>query len=322
MILLSYMKKKLLIIGGGFVGSLVAKELENKFETTLIDKKEYFEYYPGILRIVINNNHKEKIKVKYKNYLKKSLIINGTVLSINNNFVTVGRKNIPYEYLVICAGTKYKNHMKNEFCIPSYEIENFDKDKEKIKKAKNITIVGGGLVGIELAAELIELKNKKITILQSRETIIHEENKKSINYATEYLEKNGVNIILNTKVKKIIKKTIITNENKKINSDLIFLCIGKIPNTDFMLKNFSEYLDEKRYIKTDEYLRLINHNNIFAGGDIISINKNKLAQNAKEHAKIIINNIINSEENKKLKEYRPKEKIKVISLGTKNGIIT
>ena len=35
--------KKVLIIGGGFAGSIITKKLENKFDVTLIDSKDYFE---------------------------------------------------------------------------------------------------------------------------------------------------------------------------------------------------------------------------------------------------------------------------------------
>ena len=37
-------EKTVVIIGGGFAGSVAAKKLESKFNVILIDKKKYFEF--------------------------------------------------------------------------------------------------------------------------------------------------------------------------------------------------------------------------------------------------------------------------------------
>ena len=46
-------QKKLIIIGGGFAGSKIAKKLESQFHTILIDNKNHFEYTPGVLRTIV-----------------------------------------------------------------------------------------------------------------------------------------------------------------------------------------------------------------------------------------------------------------------------
>ena len=68
-------KKNLVIIGGGFAGSFVAKKLENKFNTVLIDNKDYFEFTPSILRSIVIPRHLKKIQILHRHYLKKSKII-------------------------------------------------------------------------------------------------------------------------------------------------------------------------------------------------------------------------------------------------------
>ena len=66
--------KKLVIIGGGFAGSLIAKNCENYFDTTLIDSKDFFEFTPGILRTIVQPSHAKKIQVLHKEYLKKTKV--------------------------------------------------------------------------------------------------------------------------------------------------------------------------------------------------------------------------------------------------------
>ncbi len=54
--------KRVVIVGGGFAGAYVARNLEKKFDVVLIDTKDYFEFTPSILRTIINPDHAKKIQ--------------------------------------------------------------------------------------------------------------------------------------------------------------------------------------------------------------------------------------------------------------------
>ena len=64
------MKKKVVIVGGGFAGSHVAKSLEKYFDVFLIDTKDYFEFTPGVLRAIVEPLHIRNIQVLHNHYLK------------------------------------------------------------------------------------------------------------------------------------------------------------------------------------------------------------------------------------------------------------
>merc|ERR1719482_2120965 len=51
------MPRRVLVIGGGFAGLCVARDLADHFHVTLIDAKEFFEYTPGILRAYVKPKH-------------------------------------------------------------------------------------------------------------------------------------------------------------------------------------------------------------------------------------------------------------------------
>merc|ERR1719454_26003 len=50
-------KRRVLIIGGQFAGSFVAKDLKKHFNCTVVDAKEFFEYTPGVLRAYVKPAH-------------------------------------------------------------------------------------------------------------------------------------------------------------------------------------------------------------------------------------------------------------------------
>jgi apoptosis-inducing factor 2 len=312
--------KKIVIIGGGFAGSYAAKKLEKKFDLTLIDSKDYFEFTPSILRIIVKPEHFEKIQIKHKEYLKNTKLILGKVSILGKGFVqtNIGEKHF-YDYLIIASGSSYNKPIKDEGLILADRTEELIESTEKLREADSILIIGGGLVGIELAAEIIEtFPKKKVTLVQANKELIPRNNKRTRVQCKNYLEKKGVKIIFNCKAKSCGKgEYLINNERKKY--DLSFSCIGINPNSDFINKKM---LDERGFVIVNDYMQVIGKEKIFSVGDVNNLKAEKTAQVAELQAKVVVNNILNLEKQKQLNKYFHEEKPLVISLGKKHGILT
>ncbi len=302
------MKKRIVIIGGGFTGSYCARKLEKikNLEVTLIDTKDYFEFTPGILRTIINPEHEKKIIALHKNYLHNTRIILGEIKKINDKSVYTKNGKFEFDYLIISSGSEYKSHIKEENVILPNRLKILKDSHSKLDEAKRILIIGGGLVGVELAAEITEkYPRKNLTLVHPHERLIQRNSPKSGNYYFNFLKKRSVKINLNEKT-----------ENTK-GFDLTFFCTGIKPNLDFMNKKL---LNEKGII-VNKFLQIKGKKHIFAGGDVTNIPEEKTAQNAENHAKIIVKNILNQEKNKFLETYEPKSRVMIISLGKNNGIL-
>lgn len=314
--------KKVVVIGGGFAGSRIARKLENSFDVTLIDTKDYFEFTPGILRTIINPNHTKRIECFHKNYLKKAEFIKGVVESVDKKNVIVNNKKISYDYLVICSGSNYSLPIKEQNLVIASHISHLESKHEELAKAKNVAIIGGGLVGTELAAEICTAyKEKGITIIQAADRLIERNPIRASNYAKKFFEKRGVRMIFNEFFKERQGDYYVTDKGTKIKADLIFVCTGIHSNSDFMAENFSKKLNDKKQIRVDKFLNVVGERKIFAVGDVNDAPVEKTARNAKAEAKIAIKNILNGE-NKKERTYRSKITLMVISLGKWNGLFT
>src|SRR3989344_615569 len=94
--------KKILVIGGGFAGSYIAKKLEKKFDVTLVDTKDYFEFTPGILRTIVEPEHIKKIQILHSHYLKKTKILIGNVKEVNKDYIKIINTDLAFW----CTGIK------------------------------------------------------------------------------------------------------------------------------------------------------------------------------------------------------------------------
>lgn len=315
--------KKVVIIGGGFAGSSLAKKLESKFEVVLIDMKNYFEFTPSVLRTLVQPEHIKKIQVMHAHYLRKTKIILGKVSEISRSHVRIKNQRINFDYLAICSGSSYKAPFKNQNLVIAARAENLRTAHDKLCKAKKVLIIGGGLVGAELAGEIASHfgRQKEITIVHKKSKLIERNSEKAIKYAENYLTKRGVKIIFNEEI--VGRKGNIwkTSSGEIIKTDLAFLCTGIKSNFEFMKKNFKDFLNEKNQIEVNEFLQLDGIRNIFAAGDVNNILQEKTAQNAERQAEIVAENICALEKNKKLSKLVPTKTTLVISLGKNAGIL-
>ena len=310
--------KKVVVIGGGFAGSLAAQELERDFEVTLIDTKDYFEFTPWIMRTIVNPDYVNGIQILHTKYLRRATVTVGEVKKVNEKFVKVNGKEILFDYLVICSGSRYEPPFKEQEIVMANRAEYLKNSYEDLKAAKRVVIVGGGLVGVELAGEILDVyKDKEVKIIHAGEKLIDRNSEKAIRYAEKRLVKNGAKILFNEKLKDVRNGFCVTDAGTRLKADLVFLCNGIKPNYEFMPRG---WLNEKHQVKVNWFLQVEGFRNVFAAGDITSIAEEKTAQNAKRQARVVARNILALEYGRDLAEYVSKRTPMVISLGKWSGI--
>ena len=313
--------KRVVIIGGGFAGSMVARKLANKCDVTLIDTEDFFEYTPGILRVLVEPEHYDNLHIKHSEYLPKANIIIGKVKGIKSKEVILeDGKKIKYDYLAIASGSSYSSQIKEKNAFFANRMKHLLEANKKIEKSKRIFVVGGGVVGVELAAELAtHYEDKNIYLIHSHNKLMDRNNIKSSAYARKFLEDNKVNLIFNEKIVGADKRKLFGESGKSYPYDAVFFTVGITPNAGFMTGEFSKFVSKG--IRVNDFLQLDGRENIFVAGDVSGVPEEKTAQNAEKHGNVIANNILALIRGKKLNKYKSKKRMMVISLGKKSGII-
>jgi len=318
-------RKSVVVVGGGFAGSYVAQSLEDYFHVTLIDTKDYFEFTPSVLRTIVEPTHIKKLQVIHNHYLKSATVILKEVLGIQGDCVVLDDQSVPFDYLVINSGSAYNQPFKETKLIGSARASTLRESNYTIRKVSKILIIGGGLVGVELAAEIAShFPSKEVILVHSHATLIERFPKKAIRYVTGFLRDRGVKIILNERVIGHHGQTFVTSQGTQVVGEVAFLCTGIKPNSAFLKDQFKEAIAESGYIRVTDHLQLasnIIYPNIFVAGDVVDTKEEKLAQGAELMANLVVHNIFCMERGRVMKKYSsPFTRPVLISLGKFHGV--
>lgn len=173
----------IVIIGGGFAGLNLAKELDkNKFRVTILDKNNFHSFPPLFYQIASSGLEPSSISFPFRREMRRLRNTNyhfGEVLEIDskNSTVRTQFETIKYDQLVVASGTtnnffnqpelKEKVHtlkstaeairLRNEI-LDRLERACITTDRERRRQLLSFVVVGGGPSGVEVAGALGEMK--------------------------------------------------------------------------------------------------------------------------------------------------------------------
>ena len=335
---------KIVIVGGVAGGATTAtrlRRLSENNEIILFERGEYISFANCGLPYYISDviSKKEDLLVQtpkaFKDRFNIDVRIKQEVISINKENKTVDVKNLStgetytetYDKLVLSPGAEPINPFKDLNSKRIFTLRTID-DSSKIKEyiskndVKNVVIVGGGYIGVEMAENLSHLssrekcitnenmqidlkesKNLNISIVEKSSHLIPTIDADMASFVHKALIKNSVKVFLNQGVESIIEgdELFIKLENMSIKADMVILCIGIRPEST-LAKEAGLAVNERGYIIVDEKM-LTSDENIYALGDAALIENAitgrkaplALAGPANRQARIVANNIMGME---------------------------
>jgi NADH oxidase (H2O2-forming) len=275
----------IVIIGNGISGVTAARhirKLSDKKITIISAETDYFFSRTALMYVYMGHMKFEHTQ-PYENWFWKKNRINlkkGFVKSIDTKTKTLHfakGDSLRYDKLIIATGSK-----PNKFGWPGQDLdgvmgmyhkqdlENLEKYAPNNKVCKRAVIVGGGLIGIELA-EMLHSRHIPVTFLVREDsfwdTVLPKGESAMIN---REIISNGIDLRLGVNLKEIkadengkVKSIIIAETGEEISCDVVGLTAGVSPNIDFI--NDSD-IETGRGVKVNPFLET-NVKDVYAIGD-------------------------------------------------------
>ncbi len=225
----------------------------------------------------------------------KLIFSKGTIVSRNEEGVCVADEEGNFylaKNLVIATGSHnvfpdiegLSDAYSNGFLLTSSEV--FD----IIQKPERVVVIGGGVIGIELACYFSKI-GSSVSVIEASDKIGGSFEPECSSVLLDNLSRGGIEFFLNTRAEKIDGNTVVCKSTEcfSIEFDKIILCVGRRANIDGFGLEKTGILLNNGSIVTDLRMQT-NIAGIYAIGDVNG--KSMLAHTAYREADVCLNSIL------------------------------
>ena len=266
------------IIGAGYAGVMAAKRLlrrSSEITVTIVNPRNHFVQRIRLHQMVAGD-YDATVALDRALPSKANLIV-GSVASIDasaQHLVLDDGRTLGYDFIVYALGSRQSADPIAGAAAHGFTISEFeDAIRLKSKLATlpahaSISIVGGGLTGIETATELAEQSSGRITLVTGG-VLAPELSEKARSIIVRTLTALGVDVITGSRVVRIDKHACGLSDGRTIATDCAVL------TTEFGVPDLARLsglpVDDLGRLKVDRQLECITHPNIVGAGDAVTI---------------------------------------------------
>lgn len=299
-------KKRIIIIGGGFAGLNLARQLYNNdfYQVTLVDKNNYNYFTPLLYQVATSFLEPSSISYPFRKLFKgrdigfrmaavSDVDTEGNVLHLSDG------SELEYDFLIFAAGSKTnffgnESIQRNAFSLKGIDdalfirneliktLEKASVETDPMEKQKMLTIViaGGGPTGVEVAGMLAEMKRyilgmdypelkmdeAQIYVIDGSPYLLAPMSEKTHEAAYEALTSMDVHIKLKTQVTLFENDKVHLSTGEIIEAKTLLWAAGVIAHTFEGIEETS--LGRGKRMITDAYNLVQGYHNVYAIGDI------------------------------------------------------
>jgi NADH oxidase (H2O2-forming) len=279
--------KKIIIIGMGTASSGAAAAVNHTnpgANVSIIEKRGYEMYSLCGMPFAVEG------RVGFESLIhgfpargpKTTMYLNTEVVNIDPHKKEVavkgqeGRQTFQYDSLIIATGAQpvippIKNIKKflGHSVYTLYSLEEVSRLYDTKSQADRVILIGAGAIGVEFAVAMKKQGLEVIIAEMMGQVFPNTLDKDMARLVQEYLERNGITVLTNSRVSEVIGKDTVEGiiiDEKKYETNRILLACGIMPNIEWV-KDFGIFYN-KNGIITDTRM-MTNIKGIYAAGDCV-----------------------------------------------------
>jgi NADH dehydrogenase len=355
----------IVIAGAGYAGLHVALRLTAKLrnhpqvELILVDQHDYHQALTELPRVAGGTRGADAVRIPLQDVLATRVRfvqaeINGFDLS--GRQLLTGAGPIGWRRLVLALGSR-----PNDFAIPGlaqrtlslYSASDAERvwaavgealtaaaattGPERQRRLATVVVGGGGATGVELAGELAEILPEvarshglapgrpAVQLVEAGPTILAGSSPQLIDKATKILSDLGVQVRTDATIAAATEEGFRLTDGQLVEGG-VFVWAGGLKAPELVAESKLPTGHNGR-VKVDQYLRVLDHLEIYAAGDLASVTDPRtghvlpsLAQVALEEGETVARNLDAELNGRPLEAFTFHDKGFVVSVGTSRGV--
>lgn len=327
-------QKRIVIVGGGFAGLTLARQLAKKqFQIVLIDKNNYHQFQPLFYQVAMSGLEPSSIVFPLRKLFQKQpnvFIRMAEVQSVQpeTNTIHTSLGELTYDYLVLAMGADtnfFGNEQIADRAIPmksvsealylrnrilnDYEKALTTEDPQERQGLLDIVVVGGGPTGVEVAGSLAEMKKfilpkdypelntheLRIHLVEGTTRLLNTMSEQASRKALQFLEALDVQVKLNTFVTGFDGRHVHTNDGTVLRANKVIWAAGVRGSIIDGLP--PEYITKGTRILVNRFHQVPGYENLFAVGDVAYMTEEKYPHGQPQVAQVAIQQAKNLAQN-------------------------
>ncbi|HET9485845.1 MAG TPA: FAD-dependent oxidoreductase [Chryseosolibacter sp.] len=275
--------KQVVIIGNGVSGITAARHIRKRSDhkiTVISEETPHFFSRTALMYVYMGHLSFENTKPYEDWFWKKNRIdlVHDKADKIDPSEKVIqlaSGKIIPFEILILATGSQSNFMGWPGQDLPGvqglYSYQDLQKMEMNTRATKTAVIVGGGLIGVEMA-EMLRSRNIAVTMLVREQAFWNNVLPlQDARLVSRHIASHGVNVVYEQELAQILPdatgrvKGVVTTHGEQIDCDFVGLTVGVSPNVDW-LKNSG--IGIAKGILVNEYLET-NIPGIYAIGDCV-----------------------------------------------------
>ena len=331
------MRPRVLVLGGGFAGLSCALALPaSRFSVTLVDQSSSFEFLPAIHELVSGLKTPAALRLPLEPVLEREghRFRRGEVVGIDSagRSVQLARGSLHYDILVVALGAADADFGVSgvrEHALPFKSVAQCAAIGKRLRslvrepRPGRVTIVGGGLEGVECLGEVLRVRGDcalPVTLVEAGPRLLPAAPAPVGRHLAAHCKAAGVELLCGEAVERVTAKTVKLAGGRRLRSALTIWTGGPAPRP---LLAESGLAAPRCWAAVSDSLRLRGAEDVFVVGDAAELSQPlaRQAYHALAMGRHCALEIDRAERGRAPRPFRPAEKPQLIAFGERDCVL-